>query len=72
MLVVLLAVAAFRRGALRGPLGAALALQLVFLATMSTSVIGIADNLSRAALPAMALAILAIVSRPRATPASTR
>jgi hypothetical protein len=74
-----LAVVALRRGALRGPLGWPIVLQLVFLALLGPDVIALQANSHRAVLPLLALAAVAYTSkghsaatRLRAVPASTR
>jgi hypothetical protein len=63
-LAVGLAMIGFRRGALRGPLGLAVALQLGFLTTLSPPVLAIWANGERATLPLLALGILVVAARP--------
>jgi hypothetical protein len=65
-LAVVLAVLTLRRGALRGPLGIAMLLQLGFLAMLAPPVIAIWANGERTTLPLLCMAILAATVRARA------
>ncbi len=84
--VTMLGCYALRRGALRTPIGWAIAIQLAFLLCLSSNVLFIDDNANRAELPCFALALVAVfmrgreaaaappadVRRPRAVPVSAR
>ncbi|MDQ1519140.1 MAG: hypothetical protein QOI55_213 [Actinomycetota bacterium] len=79
VIAVGLAVLALRKGALAGPLGWAIVLQLGFLALLDINVLAPYANSLRAGLPLLALALVAYTSAggttappPRADPVSTR
>jgi hypothetical protein len=60
-IAVVLALLALRRGAWRGPFGIAIVLQLAFMATLSINVLKTTYNITRAGLPLVVIAGIALL-----------